>query len=346
MHVNLPRAAARIAIFGGITALGLGSTQAALAIPAPPTFVPCNTPLSTAISDASSGAVLDLAPGCTYWLTETGLPTISETLTIVGHNSSIARSYAEGTPRFGIFSVSSGGNLTLDDVNVRNGDDAATGAAISNVDAVVTINGGTFSDNNGFNGGAIYNDDGTGALTINDAVFNDNDASAHGGAIYNFDGSTVTIHGGTFSDNDADGQGGAIYSDSTLTVDGATFTHNSSENGGAIFSYDDDPTINGGTFRQNDATYDGGAVYNGGTMTVTHAMMDLNTAEYGGGVYNNAGGTVNLTGDMVIFNRASEEDGGGGVYDEDGEGTVDLTSDVIMLNTPDNCDPSITGCIG
>jgi predicted outer membrane repeat protein len=346
MHVNLPRAAARIAIFGGITALGLGSTQAALAIPAPPTFVPCNTPLSTAISDASSGAVLDLAPGCTYWLTETGLPTIDETLTIVGHNSSITRSYAEGTPKFGIFSVYPGGNLTLDDVNVRNGDDDDTGGAISNVDAIVTINGGTFSDNNGFEGGAIENDDGTGTLTINDAVFSDNDASGHGGAIYNFDGSTVTIHGGTFSDNDAGGQGGAIYNfDGTLTVDGVTFTHDSSQDGGAIFSYND-PTINGGTFRQNYASYDGGAIYNGGTMTVTHAMVDLNTAEYGGGVYDGDGGTVNLTDDMVIFNRASEEDGGGGVYDEDGAGTVNLTGGMVIFNTPDNCDPDITGCTG
>jgi predicted outer membrane repeat protein len=343
MHVNLPRAVTRIAVFSGIAALGLGSTQTALASPPPSTFVPCNASLSTAITDADTGAVLTLAPNCTYWLTETGLPAIDETLTIVGHNSSITRSYAEDTPRFGIFSVSPGGNLTLDDVNVRNGADDDTAGAIDNVDAIVTINGGTFSDNNGFDGGAI-NNHASGILTINDATFDDNDATEHGGAIYNFDGSTVTIHGGTFSDNDAGGQGGAIYSENALTVDAVTFAHNSSQSGGAIFSYDDDPTINGGAFRQNYASYAGGAIYNGGTMTVTHAMIDLNTAEYGGAVYNDGSGTVNLTGDMVTFNQASEDDGGGGVYDEGGAGTVNLTGGLVMFNTPDNCDPDITGC--
>src|SRR5215472_13403166 len=120
MHPNLLRASARIAVFGGIVTLGLGSTQMALARPTS-TFVPCSTSLSTAISDADTGAVLTLAPGCTYWLTA-GLPTIRKTLTIVGHHSSITRSYADDTPSFSIFSVRPGGNLTLDHVNIRNGD--------------------------------------------------------------------------------------------------------------------------------------------------------------------------------------------------------------------------------
>jgi predicted outer membrane repeat protein len=344
MNIRLPRTAARIAVFGGIAALGLGSTQAALASPPPPpsTFVPCNTSLSTAITDADTGAVLTLAPNCTYWLTETGLPVITKTLTIVGHNSSVTRSYADGTPSFSIFSVHDRGNLTLDDVNVRNGNGDDNGGAISNVNSFVTINGGTFSGNDGADGGAVYNDDGDGTLTVNDATFNDNDASEDGGAIYNVDGSSVTIHGGTFSDNDATDNGGAIYNDHTLTVDGATFARNSGDNGGAIYSYNDDPAINGGTFSQNYATDEGGAVYNDGIMTVTHAMMDLNTAEYGGAVYNDDDGTITLTGDMVMFNQASEEDGGGGIYNDGG--TVTLTGGMIMFNTPDNCDPDITGC--
>ncbi|HTX26900.1 MAG TPA: hypothetical protein VME19_07785 [Streptosporangiaceae bacterium] len=343
MYFNILRAAARIAVFGGIVTLGLGTTQAALATPPPSTFVPCNTSLGTAITDADTGAVLTLAPGCTYWLTA-GLPLISKTLTIVGHDSSVTRSYADDTPSFSIFSVRSGGDLTLTNLNVRNGDGDDNGGAISNVNGFVTINGGTFSDNDGADGGAVYNDDGIGTLTVNDATFDDNDASVDGGAIYNVEGSTVTIHGGRFSDNDATDNGGAIYNDHTLTVDGATFTRNSGENGGAIYSYNDDPTINGGTFGQNYASDDGGAIYNGGLMTVTNAMMDLNTAEYGGAVYNDDDGNVTLTGDMIMFNRASEEDGGGGVYN-DADGTVTLTGGMIMFNTPDNCDPDITGCI-
>jgi predicted outer membrane repeat protein len=345
MHRKLLRTAAGVTVLGGIVTLGLGSIQAALASPPAPTFVPCPASLSSAISAADSGAVLALAPNCTYWLTETGLPVISKDLTIVGHHSTVARSYANETPSFSIFSVESGGNLTLDDVNVRNGDGDDDGGAISNVDAIVTINGGTFSGNDGTDGGAVYNDDGTGTLTVNGATFNDNDASEQGGAIYNVDGSTVTIHGGRFFDNEATADGGAIYNDSTLTVDGATFTRNSGANGGAIYSANDDPTINGGTFAQNHATYDGGAIFNDGGMTVMHAMMNLNTAEYGGGVYNDDEGDITLTGDTIMFNQASEEDGGGGIYNYT-VGSVTLTGGRVMFNTPDNCDPDITGCTG
>ena len=344
MHRKLLRTAAGVTVLGGIVTLGLGSTQAALASPAP-TFVPCPTSLSTAISSASSGAVLILAPGCTYWLTESGLAVDGKELTIVGHHATIARSYAEDTPPFSIFSVTSGGNLTLNDVNVRNGDGDDDGGAISNVDGFVTINGGTFSHNDGTDGGAVYNDDGIGTLTVNGAAFYDNDASGDGGAIYNVDGSTVTIHGGSFTDNDATDNGGAIYNDHTLTVDGANFTHNSGEDGGAIFSENDDPTISGGTFVQNYATDDGGAIFNDGSLTVTYAKMYLNTAEWGGGVYNDEDGNVTLTGDAIMFNHVSEEDGGGGIYN-DVDGTVTLTGGWVLFNTPDNCDPAIAGCTG
>jgi len=294
MHHKFLRGAATVAIIGGTVTFGLGSTQTAVASPTPPTFVPCGTSLSTAISDADTGAVLVLAPGCTYWLTETGLPMINKTLTIVGHDSSITRSYADDTPSFTIFSVCYGGNLTLDNVNVRNGDGNDNGGAISNVNGIVTINGGTFSDNHAADyGGAIYSDDGTGTVTINGATFKGNGASAEGGAIYNDAGATVTIHGTTFIDNHATDNGGAIYNDSNLTA--------------------------------------------------THARFALNAADHGGGVYNDDGGTISLTGGLIMFNRAFEADGGGGVYNGDG-GAATLTGVILMFNTPDNCVGTITGC--
>ena len=295
MHRKFLRAAATAAVLGGSVTLAFGSTQAALANPTLPTFVPCGTSLSTAISDADSGAVLALAPGCTYWLTETGLPMINKTLTIVGYDSTIARSYADDTPSFTIFSVCHDGDLTLDNVNVRNGDGngPAGGGAISNVNGIVAINGGTFSDNHAeYYGGAIYSDDGTGTVTINGATFKDNGASEFGGAIYNADGATVTIHGGTFIGNRATQLGGAIYNDSVLTT--------------------------------------------------TRVRFDLNAAKGGGGVYNDDGGTISLTGGLIMFNRASEEDAGGGVYNN--YGTATLTFVIVMFNTPDNCAGTITGC--
>lgn len=293
MHRKLLQAAATAAVLGGAVTLGLGSTQTALANPTPPTFVPCDASLSTAISDADSGAVLALAPGCTYWLTG-GLPMINKNLTIVGHDSTIARSYSDATPSFTIFSVCTSGDLTLDNVNVRNGDGNGPvgGGAINNVNGIVAINGGMFSDNHAeYYGGAIYSDDGTGTVTINGATFKDNVASQLGGAIYNAYGATVTIHGGTFIGNRATELGGAIYNDSTLTTTQVTF--------------------------------------------------DLNAAKGGGGVYNDDGGTISLTGGLMMFNRV-DEGGGGGVYNN--YGTATLTGVMIMFNTPDNCAGTITNC--
>ena len=293
MHHKFLRAAATMAVIGGTVTLGFGSAQAALANPAPPTFVPCGTSLGTAISDADSGAVLALAPGCTYWL-EAGLPVINKTLTIVGHDSSVTRSYADDTPSFTIFTVHYDGDLTLDNVNVRNGDGNDNGGAISNVDGIVTISGGTFSDNHAADyGGAIYSDDGIGTVTINGATFKDNGAGAEGGAIFNDADATVTIHGGTFIGNRATGNGGAVYNDSDLTA--------------------------------------------------THARFGWNAAEYGGAVYNDDGGTIGLTGGLIMFNRAAEADGGGGVYNADG-GSATVTGVMIMFNTPDECSGTITGC--
>ena len=283
MHRKLLQAAATAAVLGGAVTLGLGSTQTALANPTPPTFVPCDASLSTAISDADSGAVLALAPGCTYWLTD-GLPMINKNLTIVGHDSTIARSYSDATPSFTIFSVCTSGDLTLDNVNVRNGDGNGEGGgdgggAISNVNGIVAINGGTFSGNHAeYYGGAIYSDDGTGTVTINGATFKDNGASEWGGAIYNADGATVTIHGGTFIGNRS-GLGGAIYNDSVLTATQVRFDLNAAEGGGGV--YNDD----------------------GGTISLTGGLMMFNRADEGGGggVYNNYG-TATLTGVMIMFN--------------------------------------------
>jgi hypothetical protein len=44
-----------------------------------------------------------------------------------------------------------------------------------------------------------------------------------------------------------------------------------------------------------------------------------------------------------MFDRASGEGRGGGVYNNDG-GTATLTGVMVMFNMPDNCVGTITGC--
>ena len=317
MHLKLLRAAARIAVFGGIVTLGLGSTQAALASP---TIVPVTCSSSTLAGDMTSplnDTVLILAPDCIYTLTA-ALTTVTNEVTIVGHKStSIVRGYSAGP--FSIFAVGTDGDLILDGVNVRNGGGDDDGGAIYMDPGTVTIHGGIFSDNNTIDGG---------------------------GAIYNYHG-ILTVDGATFTHNSSE-DGGAIYSQGTVTsatLDGDTFSHNyASEEGGAIYNEDNDMTIAGGNFRYDSAPY-GGAIYNDYDVTIAHTQIAMNSAsDEGGGIYNDDE-TVTIDGSLIITNWAT--DGGGGIYNYDG-GTVTLVGNLINMNAPDNCDPTgtITGCTG
>jgi hypothetical protein len=321
MHLKLLRAAAAVAVLGGTATFGLG-VQAAMATT---TNVDCVTAdLVTAMTSYTSGDTLVLAPHCTYWLTgSTGLPTIMQTLTIQGHDSTwIKRSY-NNENSFSIFAVGcANGNLTLDDVNVANGGgpDAA-------------------------DGGAVYMDPGT--LTVNGGIFNDNNTTEAGGAIYNYHG-IVTVNHATFSDNSSV-DGGAFWSENNVAT--ATFSHdlffnNNAQDGGAIYNDDNNLTIGASTFRFNTATgedAEGGAIYNDNIATINGSAFMLNNSSYeGGAIYNNEESTVTMNHSQVTVNRAT--DGGGGIYNNDG--TVTLSWNLIIANVPDNCEPigTILGC--
>ena len=75
------------------------------------------------------------------------------------------------------------------------------GGAIFNNQAVVTVNGSTFTGNSASNGGGITNH---GRLYVNDAFFVSNRASSQGGAIsnnYQENWKQIFITGSTFARN-------------------------------------------------------------------------------------------------------------------------------------------------
>jgi predicted outer membrane repeat protein len=342
MHLKLRRAAARVAVLGGIVTLGLGSTQAALASPTP-TPVPCGntSDLITDMTGADSGTVLILAPHCTYWLTE-GLPEVMKELTIVGNGASVVRSH-DAEDSFSIFKVGEEGDLTLDDVNVANGggSDDYDGGAVYISGGTATIRGGTFSDNivsttEYGEGGAIGN---FGTLVVDGATFSHN-GGEYGGAIFSKAGGT-TISGATFRQNSSY-DGGAIYVLGTMTVNGSAFRQNDgSAYGGGIYNAAD-LTLNGDSFAANEAEY-GGAIANENVITVNHTTMVMNTGYDGGAFYEESEDDTAINDSVITINRASEY--GGGIYLD--YGTVDLTGDTIYVNEPGNCYPvgDITGCI-
>src|SRR5580704_2048604 len=112
----------RTAIVAGTAAVaGLATASPAMAAPIPTVQVPCRvSALASAISGASNGAVLRLA-SCTYLLTS-ALPAITHRLTLQGAAATtIERRYGGATPHFSLLSVGTGGNLTVTNVNFKNG---------------------------------------------------------------------------------------------------------------------------------------------------------------------------------------------------------------------------------
>jgi predicted outer membrane repeat protein len=318
MHLKLLRAAAVVAVLGGTATFGLGSIQPALAAT---TNVGCNTPaLITAMTDYTSGDTLNLAPHCTYWLTAQ-LPSVMHTLTINGNGASLVRTHSAAPFSVLVVGCTTGG-LTLENVNITNGggstDEDGGAIDVTNLDASLTIYGGTFSNNS---------------------------VTEYGGAIYNR--GTLTVNGATFTNNGAE-YGGAIDSDnyvSEATLSHDSFIGNDADEGGAIYNEDNDMVINSGNLRYNDANY-GGAVYNDYDLTANNTLFSMNTASgedaEGGAIYNEDDLALNHS--LVEVNKAFG--GGGGIFNDDE--TVDLSFSLVNQNVPDNCEPvsTIDGCVG
>jgi predicted outer membrane repeat protein len=142
-----------------------------------------------AAGDPFGPDTLNLAPGSTYLLTvlqnttdgNNGLPSINSSVTINGNNATIERDDLS-VDAFRIFHVGATGNLTLNNLTLRDG----------------LISG---------SGGAVLN---RGVLTATNSTFSSNTASSRGGAILNYGAGIVSLINSTFSDNLADGSGGAL----------------------------------------------------------------------------------------------------------------------------------------
>jgi hypothetical protein len=282
--------------------------------------VPCGaSPLATDISGAVSGETLSLAGFCRYVLS-TALPAIGNNLIIRGKEATIERSYVSGTLDFSILTVNSG-DLTVSDLNFRNGH-SENGGAIDSQGGILVVTGGTFTGNT---------------------------ASGDGGAIDNFnpDSAELTVADATFASNAA-GAGGGIYNYDELTATGSIFSHNAGLTGGGIDNqwY---ATVTRSVFGQNAAGSDGGAIDNGYVATVTDATLHDNQAQSdGGAIYNGDGiqgfpGTLGIADGHIRGNLAQD---GGGIYD--GDGPVTLSGADVEQNHPDNCAPanSVGGCRG
>lgn len=244
-------------------------------------------------NDDSAADTLELAPKCTYTLTEVdnsiaypnGLPVITADITFNGNGATIERSAAEETPVFGILQIEQGVNVHINNLTLQNGSSRG-GGAITNrglltLDHTLLLNNTSmpvnFSDRGG---GAIQHNEGT--LTITDSTLNNNRQLGEG------------YHGVG---------GGAISSQATLNIAHSQFDGNFSENstpfstngGGAIYIFRGAGTIDETTF-SNNSGHIAGTITNIGELLVTGSAFTSNV----GGISNH--GTLTLKNDTFTLN--------------------------------------------
>ncbi|MET7766798.1 hypothetical protein ABZS71_34275 [Streptomyces sp. NPDC005393] len=369
---------------GGLAALVLG-----LALAAVPTqahaAIACNVPaLQAAIIAANvSGGTIDLAPNCTYSVTDAqaigdnAMPNIINDITINGFNSTIERAATAATD-FRIFQVDGpSGKLTLNRVTVRNGhfidgggiivlDDGtlilnaatvlkeneadSTGGGLRNFGAVFLNAGSKVTDNDASVGGGIMND---GTLTGRSANVSDNRAIFGGGGILNDSSGILDLRTSTVSLNRTTiASGAGILNINEATLTSTVVSDNTATTVGGGFYNLGNATINNSRISANNAGNRGGGLYNFATLHVNgtviranHVTVPAPTAQ-GGGLYNEAG-TTTFTNSNVYSNTVPPPGDGGGIYEQPGS-TVNLVTSAVFSNTPDNCRPpgAVPGCTG
>ncbi|MBP7340807.1 MAG: choice-of-anchor Q domain-containing protein [Smithellaceae bacterium] len=296
--------------------------------------VPCSVAaLINAITTANAtpGAhTLNLAGACTYSLSavnnadaagDNGLPRITGRMTLAGGPNTIIERQP-GTPEFRFFQVENAAELTLRQLTLRNGRNAADpkidGGAVYNNGGTVSLSGCTLANNTAGCGGAIFTAAGT--LTVTGSRFSDNAGFVCGGGAI-LGGGIVNIYSSTFSGNRG-AEAGAVGVWGRLTLTDSSFFNNRAQrdadpsSGGAvsILTRDALAVITGSTFLSNTVSSllaRGGAIVTEGTLTVINSTFYANAADDRGGAIAIEEGNVILRHVTISGNGAAY---GGGVF--------------------------------
>jgi len=288
--------------------------------------------LDAAITAANAGtgpSTIVLASGCVYTLATAavtgsfgpdGLPIIINTVTLIGHGTTIQRGVEAGD--FRIAEVDAGGTLTVEGITVRNGIAELGGCYLAEDGGALVLENSTVVECTATDdGGGIYlhgsevapvlrspgttEPDGMiSSAEIDHSTLVDNSADDDGGAISGAAGSTVKLSIDYVARNEAT-LGGAIFNDGIgLFVGASDLTQNhASEEGGGIYNSESEMHVAGSQLVLNSADVDGGGIANYGLSLLQNSTVDTNTAPAGGGIWQGGGATVavlsQITGNMV-----------------------------------------------
>ena len=185
----------------------------------------------------------------------------------------------------------------------------------------------SFSSNTAWNGGGVFNSQGT--LITSDCTFSQNQVTQSGAGVY-ADGGYVNGWGTIFSQNEAGAFGGGMENlGAAVYLTDCTFANNSAWSAGGIVNLDGTISISDCTFSQNSASYEGGGIFQyDGSLTNTNCTFFQNSAtEYGGGVFQSQG-TMQAT-DCTFYQNAAQT-AGGGLYIQ---GSALLNGDIVIGDT-------------
>lgn len=252
----------------GMPTAGCGMT----ASPRPaPEMVDCLCTNNTIVLPTGATIELDEVDDA---INNTGLPVVTNTLTIQGGGSVIRRDPNLGCNR-------DGKNDPVEFGLIRN-----TGSLLVLDHLTLSDGCADSSDYQNSLGGAISN---VGTLVLQNVVLRDNYASGRGGAVYN-GGGIGNVSDSTFAGNTAH-VGGAIYMEgdhAALTISGSTFVLNSADpfqDGGAIVvALSTSATIVNSTFSKNSAA-SGSAIEADGVVDVSQSTFAENIVLGGGAAF-------------------------------------------------------------
>ncbi len=204
----------------------------------------------------------------------------------------------------------------------------------------------SFSQNNGYLGGAIYlRYSGTSGTHIEDCEFKDNHA-ASGGAILMIEATDISIQNCTFTNHSpplfAQGRGGAIQSvSSDFIISDCRFTNNGSTDirtGGAVNIHHDSSKqsnfiIRNCDFIKNDALFGGGiAAYDEQTNgEIINCFFSENTVRGRGGAFTSGFKShINLR--SCLFQSNEDAPGGGAIFCQNDSTSINVDSCQFIRN--------------
>lgn len=206
-----------------------------------------------------------------------------------------------------LFSVTSSGQLTLQQITLRNGNAGNSSGGAIRSSGSVTLDGVRLEGNRAADGGALYS--GVGTATIRNSIFAGNVATGGGGAINYYHEPRQTggmvIEASTFAGNQADiggaiAAGGSGGTEESLLIANSTLLDNQAANSGALYSRSTSTSIIASTFAGNRATeYVAGIFNSRGTLSLANTIMsnDLSGApENCAGTITNLGGNLQFPG--------------------------------------------------